>query len=180
MRNRKMLRKAMLLWIVLAGLAAEGQAQEGAAGTAQREQMKKLDFLVGNWKGEGWSRMGPGKPEPFQATETVQPKLDGMILVFDGLGKDSTGKVGHHAYAVLSWDEAAKQYRFLAFRADGIIVDTQPVIGDRTMQWGFDIPQGKIRFTLSFTEAGQWLEIGEYSRDGKEWHQFLEMKLKRI
>lgn len=176
MRNRK----AMALWIVLAGLAAAGQAQEGAAGAAQREQMKKLDFLVGEWKGEGWARMGPGKPEPFQVTETVQPKLDGMILVFDGLGKDSNGKVGHHAYAVLSWDAAAKRYRFLAFRADGIVVDTEPEIGDRSMRWGFDIPQGKIRFNLSFAEPGQWFETGEYSSDGKEWVQFLEMRLKRV
>lgn len=177
MRNRK----ALVLWIVLAGLAGMAEAQEGAAGAAQREQVKKLDFLVGEWKGEGWSQMGPGSQrETFQATETVQPKLDGMILVFDGLGKDSSGKVGHQAYAVLSWDQAAQRYRFLAFRADGIVVDTAPVIGDKTMQWGFEIPQGKLRFTLDFTKPGEWFETGEWSRDGQQWVKFMEMKLKRV
>jgi hypothetical protein len=176
MRNRK----AWVLWIVLVGLAGMARAQDGAAGSAQREQVKKLDFLVGEWKGEGWSQIAQGPRETFQATETVQAKLDGMILVFEGLGKDSSGKVGHNAYAVLSWDQATQRYRFLAFRADGIVVDTAPVMGDKTMQWGFEIPQGKLRFTLDFSKPGEWFETGEWSRDGQQWVKFMEMRLKKV
>jgi hypothetical protein len=35
------------------------------------------------------------------------------------------------------------------------------------------------RFTITLTPAGEWWEIGEFSRDGTTWTKFFEMTLKK-
>ncbi|HXG95188.1 MAG TPA: hypothetical protein VNN73_22825 [Blastocatellia bacterium] len=43
----------------------------------QPAEMKKLDFLIGQWKGTGWFAMGPGQRRTYTQTESVQSKFDG-------------------------------------------------------------------------------------------------------
>ena len=40
-------------------------------------------------------------------------------------------------------------------------------------------PTGRVRFTIALTPAGEWSEIGEYSRDGTAWAKFFAMTLKK-
>src|SRR3974377_2170985 len=60
-------------------------AQAPASG--QRAEMKKLDWLVGQWKGGGWIQMAPQGRKEFTEAETVQSKLDGLVFLIDGQGK---------------------------------------------------------------------------------------------
>ncbi len=53
----------------------------------QRAAMKKLGFLVGKWTGEACILRGPGAPEVLIQTEEAQYKLDGLILVTEGVGR---------------------------------------------------------------------------------------------
>ncbi len=57
-----------------------------------------------------------------------------------------------------------------------------PAIREKTIVWGFtDARAGDIRFTIQLSEKGQWLELGELSRDtGKTWIQFFEMTLDKL
>jgi hypothetical protein len=113
----------------------------------------------------------------------VQSKLGGKALLINGLGNrrmdDGTaGEVVHEALAILSWDEAGKKYRFDAWTARDGYVAAWMEPGDRKATWGFDTPQGgKIRYTITIDEKGQWREIGEFSRDGKQWMGFFDMTL---
>ena len=70
-------RLSFLAAVVLSLSPARSSAQDPAA--AQREAMKKLDFLVGEWKGEGWMEFAPGQRRTFRGTEVVQSKLDGLL-----------------------------------------------------------------------------------------------------
>lgn len=142
------------------------------------DEMRKLDFLVGEWKGEATVQMGPGKSEHVQQTERVQSKLGGKLIVIDGLGKKD-GEVAHEALGIISWDEAKKAYRFDAWTAREGYVQARMDIGENnTATWGFDTPQGgKVRYTIRLTEKGEWNEIGEFSRDGERWMKFFEMTL---
>ena len=147
------------------------------------EEMGKLDFLIGEWKGEAWMQRGPGKPEYFVQTEKVTPTAGGKALLVEGLGRkkqeDGTaGDVVHDAVALISWDKAGKNYRFDAHVAQQESVDTAlEVTAPNTAVWGFDMPQGKIRYTIRLTEKGEWNEVGEFSRDGTNWMKFFEMTL---
>lgn len=154
-----------------------------ASGAYGAEEMGKLDFLVGEWKGEAWIQMGPGKRENVIQTEKVTKKAGGKVLLVEGLGKkkleDGTaGEVAHDAIALISWDNAKSTYRFIGHVAQQESVDTAlDMTAPNTLVWGRDTPQGKVRFTIRLTEQGQWNEVGEFSRDGTAWMKFMEMTL---
>jgi len=155
-----------------------------AATATAADEMKKLDWWLGEWSGEAWIQMGPGKPETILQTERVQAKAGGSVIVVDGLGRKklengAAGDVVHEAFAVLTWDDAKKAYTFDAYTArQGHVAATLDLTGETSATWGFTTPQGgKIRYTINLTDKGQWHEIGEFSRDGAQWMKFFEMTL---
>src|SRR5687768_9994048 len=81
------------------------------------DEMRKLEFLAGEWKGEGWFQMGPGKPSHVIQNEKVTVRAGGSALLIEGTGRakkeDGTaGEVVHDAVAILGYDEQAKKYLF--------------------------------------------------------------------
>jgi hypothetical protein len=149
------------------------------------DEMRKLDFLVGDWKGEATVQMGPGKTEHVVQTESVKSKLGGKVLLIEGLGKrknadGSLGEVVHDALAVISWDEAKKTYRFSGYTAQYGAMETTLDEGKyNTWIWGSDVPGGRMRYTIRLTKDWEWNEVGEFSADGAHWMKFFEMTLKK-
>lgn len=163
-----------------------GFGQDPKAIAVQQEAMKKLTFLVGQWKGESWTEFVPGQRQMSQGTETIQNKLNGLLVVIEGVHQrkvadKGAGDVVHHAFGVVSYDEKGKRYRFQAYTDRGNYTEAEARVGDGKLEWGFRIPQfGEVRYTITLTEKGQWFEIGEVSADGKEWRKFFEMTLDRV
>ena len=173
--------KLCFFLLLFCALSASVSAQTTSTNAGE---MSKLNFLVGQWRGEGWILMGRNERRTFRQNETVQSKVDGTVLMIDGLGKgikagETAESVIHNAFAVISYNKDAKTFRWQAFRGDGTSFDVQPTITDKTIVWGFtDARAGEIRFTIKINEKGQWFEIGELSRDtGKTWLKFFEMTL---
>ena len=76
---------------------------------AQRAALKKLDFLVGKWSGEARVSRGPGESLELIQTEEAQYKLDGLILVIEGIGKTKTdGKAALQALGIVSYDDEGR------------------------------------------------------------------------
>lgn len=178
------MKKAIGLLVLFLVSSALVQAQTPDA--AGREAMKKLSFLIGQWKGEGWVQMGPGQRHVVSAVETVQTRLGGEVLLVEGLGKNKEEGnqpqvTGHDAIAFLYYDTKAKIYRFQTHRAGGLAIDSEAKLIDRGFEWGFqDERAGTLRFTMKLTDKGEWFEIGEASRDGKTWFKFFEMTLQKV
>jgi hypothetical protein len=174
---------AVILWLLLLSIAAVAQTPANPLAA----EMKKLDFLVGEWKGQGWIEMVPGQRRTFRGEETVQRKLGGTALLIEGVhkgkpdGKDEEVIV-HNALGVISYDERAKLYHFRSNLADGRYTDAEArVLSPGAMEWGFQYPGGgSMRFTISLTEKGEWREVGEMAIDGKGWRKFFEMTLQRV
>ncbi|MGI8821618.1 MAG: DUF1579 family protein [Chthoniobacterales bacterium] len=137
--------------------------------------------MVGRWEGTGWIQMGSEGRKEFTQTETIQYKLDGLVLVIEGQGKSKEdGSTVHSALAFVSYDERAKTFRWHAFTAEGRQTDTEAKIGTDTLEWGLEIPQrGRMRYTIKLNEKGEWFEVGEMTQDGQTWHKFFEMMLQR-
>jgi hypothetical protein len=150
------------------------------------DEIRKLDFLVGEWKGEGWFQMGPGKPSHVIQHELVTAKAGGSALLMEGVGRtkkeDGTaGEVVHDAAALLGYDEQAKKYLFTTSVAGrGAANPWFEVTGVNAARWGMDVPQGKMRYIITLTDKGEWFEIGEFSRDGERWTKFFEMTLQKV
>jgi hypothetical protein len=172
-----------VLLVLLGSAVGLGQEREDPA--AQREAMKKLEFLSGEWKGQSWIEFVPGQRSASAGTETVETRLDGLLLTLEGIhrrkiGDRETDEIVHSAFTVVSYDDKAKRYRFQAYTGRGNYTEAEAKVGDGQLQWTFRIPQlGEVRYTIS-VDKGRWSEIGEMSPDGQQWRKFFEMNLERV
>lgn len=145
-----------------------------------------LRAFVGTWRGEGWMEYTPGARRTSMVTETVQPKAGGEVLVVEGLGRSRDSATGgettvHNAFAVIWYDAATKRIMFHAFKAGGINHHTELELIPGGMRWALPAPNGgHVRFTARLNEQTQWHEVGEISRDGQTWTQFMEMTLDKV
>lgn len=171
----------MKTWIFLAILVLVVPAA-GAAEPAVDpaiDAMRALPKLEGRWAGEGWMRMGPGEPMRFVGEETVESRLDGRLLVVEGLHRTpDRSKVVHHAFGVFSWDERAKHYRFNTYVANRGGGEHAARLVENALVWDLAGEGPKRRFTITVTND-EWKEVGHVQR-GEEWLQFFEMTLKRV
>lgn len=183
------MKNVIFIAVALFGLNVSGAlAQAPSPEATVKEKMKPLMAWVGHWKGEGSMQMGPGDPKKSSVDERIESKLDGTLLLIEGIGKatdPSTNQeaVVHHAFATLTYDANSNQYKFRTHLKDGKMSDAWfKQIGENNFQWGLDTPQGgKIRYTIYLNPAaGTWEETGEYSKDGATWMKFFSMNLKKI
>ncbi|CAN5275099.1 hypothetical protein BH10ACI1_BH10ACI1_16680 [soil metagenome] len=161
------------IFIFLSFLAVSAQSENTAE--VQRAEVKKLESMVGQWKGSGWIQQG-AKRETFTGTENVQRKLDGLALLIEGKFSNAEGKVIHETLAVLDYNT---KYRFRTYLASGMSGEQDFKIVADGFEWGFQTPAGTIRYTIK-TANDVWFEIGEFSKDGKNWIKFFEMKLDKV
>ena len=174
---RKLALAAVLTLVAVISVFA---AEQPASRDVQRREMKKLDWFVGHWKGTGWIEMGPQGRHEFTQTETIEAKLDGLVLVIEGSGKaKEDGSTVHAALAFVSYDHRANKFRWHAFTAEGQM-DTEAKVGTDTLEWTLDIPQrGRMRYTITRNEKGEWFEIGEMIHEDQTRHKFFEMTLRK-
>ena len=149
----------------------------------QVNEMKKVQWLVGKWEGEGWMMFGPEEKHTFSQTETVTSKLNGLLLAIEGLGTVDESKIIHNAFAILSFDSENQRFVMRAHKADGAFTEADALVDDNgNFIWGFNHPYaGELRFTIRQNDKGQWYEIGEVSSDGgNSWFQNFELLLNKL
>ena len=56
----------MILWFLPTILSAQ------SADALQTEAMNKLDWFIGEWQGEAWTKMGPANPEKLFITPLLK------------------------------------------------------------------------------------------------------------
>ena len=166
--------KLTVLMLAMAAFSMSAQPKPDA----QIEAMKKLDYMAGDWQGDGWIDMG-GSRITFKGGEKVQRKLNGVALLVEGSFFSESGMPVHTTLAVISYDPKGKKYDFNTWLAQGTTGDHELKLTDNGLYWELHPPgAGTIRFTMTLQD-GQWVEIGERSTDGTNWKKFFEMKLKK-
>lgn len=152
-----------------------------------KEKMSVFNFWEGQWHGEGSMQMGPGPAKKSTVDETLQFKLDGTVMLIEGIGKaidpqTNQSQVVHHAMAILSYDPATGQYKFHTYLKDGRSTPAVlKVLEENKYEWGFDVPNGKVKYLITIdTSKKTWHEEGEFSNDnGTTWMKFFEMNLEK-
>jgi len=94
---------------------------------AKREAMKRLDFLVGKWSGGALVIRGPGEAIELRQSEEVQYKLDDLVLLVEGAGRNAEGQIVFQALAIIAYDDTTSTYRFRAYN-DGHYLDTELIV----------------------------------------------------
>jgi hypothetical protein len=149
---------------------------------AQRTAMKKLEFLVGNWSGEASILRGPGQFAELMQTESAQFKLDGLVLVIEGVGRTKTdGKLALQALGLISFDDETGIYKMRAFN-DGRWLETEVklVDGGNSISWGFALGEFKTTTVLRINVNGEWTEHGELVIGDRPPQKMMDLKVRRI
>ncbi|WP_444995343.1 hypothetical protein [Aliikangiella sp. IMCC44359] len=171
--------KSLIIAVLATLLSANAYSQPKES--LKLTEMKKVAFLQGNWKGEGWVLMRDGKKSYFTQTENIAFELDGLILRIEGIGTSKeSGKKIHHAFAVVHYNDKLKHFKMHSYKYGGFLNADAKVDAGGNFIWGFKIKEGELRYTIRLDEKGRWHEIGEFSKDGVSWHQNFEMILEKI
>src|SRR3978361_266719 len=112
---------------------------------AQRAAMKRLGFLIGEWSGEASVLRGPGQFAEMAQTESAHFKLDGLVLMIEGVGRVKTdGKVALQALGLISFDDETGTYKMRAFN-DGRWLETDIKLADggNSISWEIDLGEFK-------------------------------------
>jgi hypothetical protein len=175
-----LVRRGRGLFLFIA-MAAIGWAQEPDV-AAQREAMKKLGFLIGKWSGDGTVARGRGESLKLRQSEDVQYKLDGLVMLVEGTGRDALGQVVFRALATISYDDVGKTYRFRAFN-DGRYLDAEMKVSDNGFEWGYTIDAAggplKVANKMQVDAKGAWVETTESTYGANPPQRSVEMNLKR-
>jgi hypothetical protein len=155
---------------------------QAPAPTEQLAAIGKLDWLVGNWAGQGWIELRPGERRSFAQTEIVQRKAGGTVLTIEGHGTTKnadTNAVVLDAFTVVSYHAKEKKYRWHGNTDKGHTTDVELKVGERSFEWAVEAPDFGMRYRMTLNDKGDWFEIGEISRKGEPSRKFFEMTLRR-
>lgn len=163
---------------VLAVFGLALAAQNPPAAGIQREAMRKLDFLVGRWRGPVTVVRGQGEPLRLTQTEEVDSRLDGLVLLIEGKSTGADGNAAFQALATIAFDEATHTYRFRAYNG-GHYLDTELSVLPDGFSWGFAAGPAHIVNTMHLTGKGQWQETTEVAVGGDPPRKSVDMLLDR-
>jgi hypothetical protein len=168
------MRKALFLLLITLTGVCHAQQQPNLA--AQRDAMKKLDFVLGKWSGDASVSRGPGEPQKLHQTEEVQYKLDGLVMLIEGTGRNADGQIVFQALATVSYDDATSTYHFRAYEG-GRFLDTDLTVTPNSFVWGFTSGPMKASNSMHLDDKGDWIETTETTFGSAPPHKSVEMNL---
>jgi hypothetical protein len=148
---------------------------------AQRAAMKKLAFLSGRWAGEARILRGAGESVEVEQTEEAQYKLEGLVLMIEGVGKKKLGgEPILQALGMLSYDDESRTYRLRSFN-DGRFLETDVKLADHGegISWGFMLGEIHTHSELRINEKGEWTELHEITIGSQPAKKFMEVRVRR-
>jgi hypothetical protein len=146
---------------------------------AQRAAMKKLEFLVGKWAGEARMLRASGEPVVMIQTEEAQYKLDGLLLMIEGVGLNKAdGKPALQALGIVSYDDENGTYHMRAFN-DGRFLETEVKLVDKGFTWGFTVGPYRTSSVMRIDEKGDWTEHHEITIGAQAPKKYMELSVSR-
>lgn len=201
-RSRSSGRALEVLSVCVAVFALSVAAMTQTPSPNQAGEMRKLDFLVGEWKGEGWQLRPDGsRLKGFSQTTKVQAR-DGhaALRIKDARkykpvissGKNTIFIPGTPVFqsstldATIYYDDALKLYRWRGENSYGRKNPLEAkLVRDRVLQYGMPFSvtlqpsDGNRRTSIEVTEGGEWRETLEVWNSDR-WHKVEESILKRV
>ncbi|HXW54171.1 MAG TPA: hypothetical protein VEJ67_00380 [Candidatus Cybelea sp.] len=113
-------------------------------------------------------------------TEEAQYKLDGLILVIEGVGRTkSGGRPVLQAFGIISFDDTSQEYRMRAFN-DGRFLEARVELLEegKGLRWGFALGSIKTNSVLCMSEDGEWTELAEITIGPQSPQKLLELTVR--
>ena len=141
--------------------------------------MQKLSFLPGEWSGEARIFRDAGAPVELLQTERAEYKLDGLLLLIEGVGRSkANGRVALQALGIVSYDDEVGTYHMRAYN-DGRYLETEVRLSSdgKELRWGFALGEIRTTSVLRLNEHGQWTELHEITVGAQPARKFMEVKV---
>ena len=159
--------------LLITGAIARGDGPEG---------LKRLDFLLGEWRGTSSGEPGNGTVERNCAKALNDRFIECRTTVtYPPQEKNKKGEV-HVERAFFSYDKAAKKLRLRQFHGEGFVnsyTETEPLVFV-TVEIE-NIPKGwRARETYEQVSPDGWSERFDLAGPGKEFSPYTSSRLERV
>jgi hypothetical protein len=171
-----------VLLAVCTGLLALVTAMSAHAqmGPTPAPELKKLDFMAGNWTTEGTMNPGTGMPGGKFTSMAHAVWMEGNFFLVEHSDLDMTGMGKMKELAVLGYDPDRKVYTYTAFNSMGEAESATGTVDGDTWTWNSDEHIGgmtmKGRFTMKVLSPTSYTMKFELSQDGTKWMTGMEGK----
>jgi len=137
---------------------------------------RKLQKLVGNWKGDEQLYPSPWDPKGGPAVGRVQNRLalDGFVVIQD-YEQERNGSVSFRGHGVFSWDARGQCYVMHWFDSMGTGHEAyRGQFQSDVLTLTSRFPQGQSRAVFDLSKDGHYSFRMDVSPDGNQWHTFME------
>ena len=148
----------------------------------QKDAINKLKWMTGTWTGTSTVSVDD-QTQVTNIREIVQPALDGTILQITvrATDKDTTTRrqsLAYTSFSVISYDLKNKKYRWTTWRNNGNDYDQiNFTVGNQSFEYISNENGGQVRYKAAPGSKGEFLETGEFSKNGTDWGKFISMQL---
>jgi len=156
----------------------------------ERVAMKKLDFVIGQWKGEGWILVGPDQRYPFSVTELYSYRCNGLVV--DGEGRFRPQGVPEDAetnimygLGMIYFDGPSGEYRMWHCGGTGSgFVFTQKIEIDverKALHYINKDARGETyKFGFAIDDEGILTARSERQRPDGTWYVSMEFRMRKV
>ncbi|HSH91461.1 MAG TPA: hypothetical protein VK996_15855 [Ramlibacter sp.] len=171
------------LFAFLVGLAACTGASAQSGLEAQRAAMARLAWMAGAWEGTSTIQERDGEKSSL-SHEWIRLAGGGLAVMIQGrhyrkLPDGGRGEVVLDTAGMMTYDPAAKKYRFITQLQDGRGGIHDAVMQGDTLSWRIDLNNAHVRYDITRSARGEWSELGYFCRDGAACVPFFKMLLER-
>lgn len=160
----------------------------GRPGAVERTALAKMDFLVGEWEGEGWGRDASGERSRFWVREVFRYRGDHDLMDMEGRFGDILAdgtRAGEKEYGLglLTFDREASTYRMWHYSNDGtaFAVAMEVDHAGRAMKYTRNSPRGTTyTFSLRVGEDGVWISRIDILQPDGSLLQAMEFRMTRV
>ncbi len=170
---------AILVIFMLLILATTAYAQMGPPTPAP--ELKKLDFMVGDWSVEGTLIAGPPGTLPTKFSSKDHGEwLDGnfFLVIHSDVNTEAMGK--SKDLAVLGYDTNKKVYTYTHYSSMGQTSTSTATVDGDTWTWTSDESYGgmafKVKTTMKVLSPTSYTMKVDMSPDGTNWMTALDVK----
>ena len=156
----------------------------------ERVAMKKLDFVIGHWEGEGWLLVGPDQRYTFSVTESYSYRCNGLVI--DGEGSFRPQGVPEDAetsimygLGMIYFDRQSGEYRMWHYGGTGGgFAFTQKIeidVEHRALHYINKDAQGETsQFGFTIDDEGILTARSERQKPDGTWFVSMEFRMQRV
>ena len=174
-----MMRISFTLFFTLLTLFA-ATVLDAQTAPAPAPELKKLNFLVGDWTATGTANPGPGMPGGKFSSSSHFEWMEGNYFLVSHGDFDLPGMGRGKEIAVFGYDPDRKAYTYNAFNSMGQAESATGKIDGDTWTWLSEEHFGgmsmKGRFTMKVLSPTSYTMKFELSPDGTSWNPGMEGK----